>query len=87
MRVFKLLAYLGARAYTVVLFRALYTHNLLLSRVPSCLIAAAIYRVSVEFLFKSSRNFKGGRVGVNNQVNKQFSSLEPTTLPKGVERI
>jgi hypothetical protein len=65
-RVFKLLAYLGARACIVVLLRTLHARNLLLSRVPSCLIAAAVYRVSIEFLFRLSRNFKGGRMGVNN---------------------
>jgi hypothetical protein len=69
-RVFKLLVHLGAGACIVILFRALRACNLLLSRVPSCLIAAAVYRVSVEFPFKSLRNFKGGRVGINNQVNK-----------------
>ena len=51
MRVFKLLVYLGTRAYTVVLLGALRAYNLLLSRLPSCLVAAAVYRVSVEFLF------------------------------------
>ena len=56
----------GAGACIVVLLRVLYTYNLLLSRLPSCFIAAAVYRVSVEFLFKSSRNFKRGKVGVNN---------------------
>jgi hypothetical protein len=86
-KVFKLLAYLGVKAYIVVLFRALRARNLLLLRVLSCLIAAAVYRVSVEFLFRSSQNFKGERVGVNNQINKQSGSLEPTTLPKGVGRI
>jgi hypothetical protein len=65
-RVFKLLAHLGTGAYIVVLFRALCARNLLLLRLPSCFVAAAIYRVSVEFLFGSSRDFKGGRVGVNN---------------------
>ena len=50
-RVFKLLVYLGTGAYTVILFRALYARNLLLLRLPSYLIAAAVYRVSVEFLF------------------------------------
>jgi uncharacterized membrane protein HdeD (DUF308 family) len=65
-RVFKLLVYLGAGVYIVVLFRALRAYNLLLLRVPSCLIAAAVHRVFIEFPFKSSRNFKGGRVGVNN---------------------
>jgi hypothetical protein len=56
-RVFKFLAYLGAGAYRVVLLRALCACNLLLLRLPSCFIAAAIYRVSVEFPFKSSRDF------------------------------
>jgi hypothetical protein len=65
-RVFKLLAYLSARTYIVVLLRALRALNFLLLKVPSCLIAAAVYRVSVKFLFKLSRNFKGGRVGINN---------------------
>ena len=50
-RVFKLLVYLNAGAYIVVLLRALHTCNLLLLRLPSCLIAAAVYRVSVEFPF------------------------------------
>ena len=50
-RVFKLLIYLGAGACTVVLFRALRVRNLLLLRLSSCLIAAAVYRVSVEFPF------------------------------------
>jgi hypothetical protein len=65
-RVFKLLAHLGAGAYTVVLLKALYACNLLLSRLPSCFIATAVYRVSIKFPFRSSRDFKGGRVGVNN---------------------
>ena len=51
MRVFKLLVHLGTRACTVVLFGALRAHNLLLLRLPSCLIVAAVYRVSVEFPF------------------------------------
>ena len=50
-RVFKLLIYLSAGAYTVVLFRALRVYNLLLLRLPSCLIVVAVYGVSVEFLF------------------------------------
>ena len=50
-RVFKLLVYLGTRACIVVLLRALRVCNLLLLKLPSCLIAAAIYRVSVEFPF------------------------------------
>ena len=66
MRVFKLLVYLNTGARTVVLFRVLCTRNFLLLRLPSCLIAVAVHRVSIEFLFRSSRNFKGGRVDVNN---------------------
>ena len=50
-KVFKLLIYLGARAYIVVLLGVLYARNFLLLRLPSCLIVAAFYRVSVEFLF------------------------------------
>ena len=50
-KVFKLLVYLGTGARTVVLFKALRTYNLLLSRLPSCLIAAAVYRVSIKFPF------------------------------------
>ena len=50
-RVFKLLVYLGAGAYTVVLLKALHARNLLLLRLPFCLIAVAVYRVSVEFPF------------------------------------
>ena len=50
-RVFKLLVYLSTRACIVVLLRALRARNLLLLRLPSCFIAAAVYGVSVEFLF------------------------------------
>ena len=50
-RVFKLLVYLGAGAYIVILLRTLRVYNLLLLRLPSCLIAAAVYRVSIEFPF------------------------------------
>ena len=50
-KVFKLLVYLGARVYIVVLLKALHTRNLSLLKLPSCLIAAAVYRVSVEFPF------------------------------------
>ena len=50
-RVFKLLVHLGTGAYIVVLLRALRARNLLLSRLPSCLVAAAVHRVSVEFPF------------------------------------
>ena len=50
-RVFKLLVYLGARACIIILFGVLRTYNLLLLRLLSCLVAAAVYRVSIEFLF------------------------------------
>ena len=50
-KVFKLLVYLGTKAHIVVLFRALCTYNLLLLRLPSCLIAAAVHKVSIEFPF------------------------------------
>ena len=50
-KVFKLLVYLDTGAHTVVLLRALCACNLLLLRLPSCLIAAAVYRVSIEFPF------------------------------------
>ena len=50
-RVFELLIYLGTRACIVVLLGALYTYNLLLLRLLSCLIAVAVYKVSVEFPF------------------------------------
>ena len=50
-RVFELLIYLGTGACIIILFRALHTHNLLLLRLPFCLIAAAVYRVSIEFPF------------------------------------
>ena len=50
-RVFKLLVYLGARAYIVILLRVLRFRNFLLLRLPSCLIAVAVHRVSVEFPF------------------------------------
>ena len=65
-RVFKLLVYLGTRAHIIVLLGALRAYNLLLLRLPSCLIAAAVHRVSVEFPFWLSQNFKGGRVDINN---------------------
>ena len=50
-KVFKLLVYLGIRARIVVLLGALYVCNLLLLRLPSCLIAAAVYKVFIEFPF------------------------------------
>jgi hypothetical protein len=56
-RVFKLLVYLGVRAYSAVLPRGLYYRNFLLLEGPSCLYATAFYKVSVEFLFRLSRDF------------------------------
>ena len=56
-RVFKLLVYLGIRAYSAVLPRGLYYRNLLLLEGPSCLSATAFYKVSVEFPFGLSRDF------------------------------
>jgi len=58
-RVFKLLVYLGIRAYSAVLPRGLFCCNLLLLGRPSCLSAMAFYKVFVEFLFRLSRDFKG----------------------------
>jgi len=60
MRVFKLLEHLGIKACLAILPRGLYYHNLLLLEGPSYLYAMAFYKVSVEFPFKSSRDFKGG---------------------------
>ena len=59
-RVFKLLVHLGIRAYLAVLPRGLYYCNLLLLEGPSYLYATAFYKVFIEFLFRSSRDFKGG---------------------------
>ena len=59
-KVFKLLAYLGIRAYSAVLPRGLYCRNLSLLKGPSCLNAMAFYKVFVEFLFRLLRDFKGG---------------------------
>ena len=56
-KVFKLLVYLGTGAYITILLKALYAHNLLLLEGPSCLGAAAVHRVSIEFPFRSSRDF------------------------------
>ena len=50
-RVFKLLVYLGTGACIVILLKALHAHNFLLLRLPFCLIAVAIHRVSIEFPF------------------------------------
>ena len=51
-RVFKLLVYLGIRAYLAVLPRGLYYRNLLLLKGPFYLSAMAFYKVSIEFLFR-----------------------------------
>jgi len=59
-RVFKLLVHLGIRAYLAILPRGLYYCNLLLLKGPFYLSATAFYKVSVEFLFRSLRGFKGG---------------------------
>ena len=59
--------YLGARAYTAVLFRALCARNLLLLEGLSCLRAAAVHRVSVEFLFKLLRDFREEMVDINKR--------------------
>jgi hypothetical protein len=59
-RVFKLLVYLGIRAYLAVLPRGLFYYNLSLLEGPSYLSATAFYKVFVEFLFRLSRDFKGG---------------------------
>ena len=59
-RVFKLLVHLGIRARLAVLPRGLYCRNLSLLEGPSYLDATAFYKVSVEFPFRLSRDFKGG---------------------------
>ena len=59
-RVFELLVHLDIRAYLAVLPRGLYCRNLLLLEGPSCLNTTAFYKVSIEFLFGLSRDFKGG---------------------------
>jgi len=59
-RVFELLEYLGIRARSAVLPRRLYCRNLSLLEGPPCLYATAFHKVSVEFPFRSSRDFKGG---------------------------
>jgi len=71
-RVFKLLMYLGVRARTAVLLRGLHTCNLLLLEGPSCFGATAFHKVSVEFPFRLSRDFKREKIDINKQVNKYF---------------
>ena len=56
-RVFKLLMYLGIRAYLAILPRGLYCRNLLLLEGPSYLSAMAFHIVFIEFLFRLSRDF------------------------------
>ena len=56
-RVFKLLVYLGIRAYLAILPKGLYYYNFSLLKGSSCLSATAFYKVFVEFLFRSSRDF------------------------------
>jgi len=58
-KVFKLLEHLGIKARLAVLPKGLYYRNLLLLEGPSCLYLTAFYKVSIEFLFRSSRDFKG----------------------------
>ena len=60
-RVFKLLVYLGTRAYLAVLSRHLYTWDLSLLEGPSCLIIITFYEVSVGFPYGSSRDLKEER--------------------------
>ena len=62
-RVFKLLVYLGIRAYLAILPRGLYYYNLLLLEGPFCLSATAFHKVFIEFPFRLSRDFlrKDGR--------------------------
>jgi len=62
--------YLSARAYIVILLRGLYTYNLSLLKGPFCLRATAFYKVSIEFLFRLSQDFKKEKVDINKQVNK-----------------
>ena len=59
-KVFKLLVHLGIRAYLAILPRGLYYRNLSLSEGPSYLSATAVYKVFIEFPFRSLRDFKGG---------------------------
>jgi len=49
-KVFKLLAHLGIRAYSAILLRDLYYYNLSLLKGPSYLSATAFYKVFIEFL-------------------------------------
>ena len=65
-RVFKLLVYLGIRAYLAILPKGLYYRNLLLSEGPFYLCTTAFYKISIEFLFRLSQDFfKEGMVDIN----------------------
>jgi len=59
--------YLGVGAYSAVLLRGLYYYNLSLLKGPSYFNVMVFYKISVEFLFKLSRNFKGGKVDINKR--------------------
>ena len=59
-RVFKLLVYLGIRAYSAVLPRGLYYRNLSLLEGPSYLYVIAFYKVSIEFPLGYYKIFKVG---------------------------
>ena len=51
-KIFKVLAYLGAKAYIVVLLKGLYAYNLLLLKGLFYFRAMAFYKMSIKFLFK-----------------------------------
>jgi len=68
-KVFKPLAYLSIRAYLAILPKGLYYCNLLLLKGPSYLNITAFYKVSMEFLFRLSRDFLERIVGINKNVN------------------
>jgi len=51
-KVFKLLAHLGIGAYSAVLLKGLYYHNLSLLKRPSCLGATAFHKVFIVFPFR-----------------------------------
>ena len=51
-RVFKLLIYLGIRAYLAILPKDLYYYNFLLLKGPFYLYIIAFYKVFIEFLFR-----------------------------------
>ena len=57
-KVFKLLAHLGAKACLVILFRCLYGWSLLLLEGLSCFNITTSHKVSVGFPFRLLQNFK-----------------------------